>query len=48
MKTLNHFSQEYRFLIRVLSLLLFFIIGCTKQDVVPDSFNGNLNEKGLK
>jgi hypothetical protein len=48
MKTRNHFSQEYRLLIKVLSLLLFFIIGCTKQELMQDSFNGNLNEKDLK
>jgi hypothetical protein len=48
MKAHNHFSQGYGQLIKVLSLLLVFIIGCTKQDIVPTSLNENSNELNLK
>ena len=48
MKSLNHFSQGYRQLIKVLSLLLFFIIGCSKQDIIPTSLNENPNGMNLK
>lgn len=48
MKTLNHFSKEYGQLIKILSLMSIFFIGCTKQEEAPLSINENLNVKSPK
>jgi hypothetical protein len=49
MKTRSYFSHENRLLVKALSLLLFFIIGCSKQDIVPGLYENpnDLNMQSL-
>lgn len=44
MKTLNHFSKGFGLLMKILSLMLIFFIGCTKQEEAPVRINENLND----
>lgn len=48
MKTFNFILKGTGLLMKVLFVLSFFVIGCTKQDVPPVSLNENLNEMNLK
>jgi hypothetical protein len=48
MKTFNHFLKGSPLLVKVFIVPLMFIIGCSKQDITPVSFNENLNEMIMK